>query len=81
MPETLEDLIGTAGRAVAWMHQCLSTEVSQRRATREFAAQELERMQAIMLLLEDLRGAADISLDREPKVHLSVTARRARRTA
>lgn len=63
----IEDLIGTAGRAVAWMHHALSIEVGARRATREFAAGELERMTAIVHLLEDLRGGARVP----PRLHLS----------
>jgi hypothetical protein len=41
-------------------------------ALQGFAAAELERMTAVLLLLEDLRGGAE----REPKLHLSMAQRK-----
>jgi hypothetical protein len=93
VPPEIDDLIGTAGRAVAWMHYALSIEVGARRATREFAAGELERMTAIVHLLEDLRhGAAagpgavhgrspDPHRAYAPQVQVSLERAKARRQA
>jgi len=77
VPADLDDLVGTAGRAIAWMHHALDTQVAQRRASREFAAQELENMQAILHLLEDLRHGAQAA----PQVQLSLERAKARRRA
>jgi hypothetical protein len=59
-----------------WMQHSLDQQVMQRRATREFAAAEMERMTQVLLVLEDLRGAAKLGAERQPKLHLSLATRR-----
>jgi hypothetical protein len=79
MPEPdrpIDELVGTVGRAIAWMQVSLDQQVTQRRATREFAAAELERMTRVLHLLEDLRAGADAGLERERKLHISIATRR-----
>ena len=55
-----------------WMQHALDQQVVQRRATREFAAAELERMTQVLLVLEDLRAGAE----RQPRLHLSMVRRK-----
>jgi hypothetical protein len=74
----INDLIGCVARTLVWMQYALDQQVSQRRATREFAAGEMERLTKVLHLLEDLRGAAKISAEREPRLHLSMPRRKER---
>jgi hypothetical protein len=79
MPEPdhpINDLIGCVARTIMWMQHSLDQQVSQRRATREFAAAELERMTQVLHLLEDLRAGASIGREREPGLHLSLGRRK-----
>jgi hypothetical protein len=69
-------VLGCVARTIAWMQHALDQQVTQRRATREFAAAEMERMTQVLLLLEDLRGTANIGAEREPKLHISIATRR-----
>jgi hypothetical protein len=61
-----------AARGIGWMQHALDVQVAMKRADREFAAAEMERMTAVLLLLEDLRSAAE----RQPRLHLSIATRR-----
>jgi hypothetical protein len=58
------------------MQHALDVQVAMRRADREFAAAELERLTRVLHLLEDLRGAAKLGHEREPKLHLSIARRK-----
>jgi hypothetical protein len=81
MPEPdqpINDLIGCVARTITWMQHALDQQVSQRRATREFAAAEMERMTLVLHLLEDLRAGADARAERQPKLHVSIALRRKR---
>ena len=70
--QPINDLIGCVGRTITWMRYALDLQVTQRRATREFAALEMENMTRVLHLLEDLRAGAE----REPKLHLSMVRRK-----
>jgi len=70
--QPINDLIGCVGRTIMWMQHSLDQQVMQRRATREFAASEVERMTQVLLLLEDLRAGAE----RQPRLHLSMARRK-----
>jgi hypothetical protein len=72
-------MIGVVGRQLEFMRRQLPVAVARGRADHDWASAEIDRMAAVLRLLEDIRAGAGAAPERQPKVHLSLARTNRRR--